>query len=88
VLDEPTASLDPDVAQQVRVGVERQCDETGAALLVTSHNMTDVDRICERVVFVAAGRVVADGTPTEVIQRFGRGNLEEVFLHLARPEED
>jgi ABC-2 type transport system ATP-binding protein len=50
--------------------------------------MTDVDRICERVVFVAAGRVVADGTPTEVIQRFGRGNLEEVFLHLARPEED
>jgi ABC-2 type transport system ATP-binding protein len=88
VLDEPTASLDPDVAQQVRVGVERQCDETGAALVVTSHNMTDVDRICERVVFVAAGRVVADGTPTEVIQRFGRGNLEEVFLHLARPEED
>jgi ABC-2 type transport system ATP-binding protein len=87
VLDEPTASLDPDVAQQVRLGVERQCDETGAALLVTSHNMTDVERICERVVFVSSGRVVADGTPAEVTSRFGRGNLEEVFLHLARPEE-
>ena len=87
VLDEPTASLDPDVAEQVRSGVERQCNETGAALLVTSHNMTDVERICERVVFVVSGRVVADGTPAEVTQRFGRGNLEEVFLHLARPEE-
>ena len=87
VLDEPTASLDPDVAEQVRVGVERQCAETGAALLVTSHNMTDVERICDRVVFVAAGRVVADGTPDEVTSHFGRGNLEEVFLHLARPEE-
>jgi ABC-2 type transport system ATP-binding protein len=87
VLDEPTASLDPDVAQQVRVGVERQCDETGAALLVTSHNMTDVERICERVVFMSSGRVVADGTSAEVTSRFGRGNLEEVFLHLARPEE-
>ena len=87
VLDEPTASLDPDVAQQVRVGVERQCDETGAALLVTSHNMTDVERISERIVFLAAGRVVADGTPAEIISRYGRGTLEEVFLHLARPEE-
>lgn len=87
VLDEPTASLDPDVADQVRAGVERQCDETGAALLVTSHNMTDVERICERVVFVAAGRVVADGTPAEITRRYGRGTLEEVFLHLARPEE-
>ncbi len=87
VLDEPTASLDPDVADQVRVGVERMCDETGAALLVTSHNMTDVERICERVVFVAAGRVVADGTPAEVVDRFGRGYLEEVFLHRARPDD-
>jgi ABC-2 type transport system ATP-binding protein len=87
VLDEPTASLDPDVADQVRVGVERMCNETGAALLVTSHNMTDVERVCERVVFLAAGRVVANGTPDEVIRTFGRGNLEEVFLHLARPEE-
>ena len=87
MLDEPTASLDPDVAQQVRSGVDRLCRDTGAALLVTSHNMTDVERICERVVFVSSGRVVADGTSAEVTSRFGRGNLEEVFLHLARPED-
>jgi ABC-2 type transport system ATP-binding protein len=88
VLDEPTASLDPDVAQQVRRGVERQCDQTGAALLVTSHNMTDVERICDRVVFMAAGRIVADGTAAEVAVRFGQETLEEVFLHLARAEDE
>jgi ABC-2 type transport system ATP-binding protein len=87
VLDEPTASLDPDVAQRVRAGVERICDEDGTALLVTSHNMTDVERICERVVFLSAGRVVADGSPAEVARAFGRANLEEVFLHLAEQEE-
>jgi ABC-2 type transport system ATP-binding protein len=87
VLDEPTASLDPDVAQRVRAGVERICEEDGTALLVTSHNMTDVDRICERVVFLSAGKVVADGSPAEVARSFGRANLEEVFLHLAEQEE-
>ena len=86
VLDEPTASLDPDVAHRVRVGLEETCDETGAALLVTSHNMTDVERICERVVFLSHGLVVADGPPAEVARRFGRSNLEEVFLHLASEE--
>ena len=53
---------------------------------MTSHNMTDVERVCERVVFLAAGRVVANGTPDDVMRRFGRGNLEEVFLHLASEE--
>jgi ABC-2 type transport system ATP-binding protein len=83
VLDEPTASLDPDVARRVRVGLERLCEEEGTALLVTSHNMVEVERLCQRVVFVAAGRVVADGTPEEVATRFGRDDLEGVFLHLA-----
>jgi ABC-2 type transport system ATP-binding protein len=83
VLDEPTASLDPDVARRVREGLERACEEDGSALLITSHNMTDVERICERVVFLSNGRVVADGPPAEVAQSFGRANLEEVFLHLA-----
>ena len=87
VLDEPTASLDPDVAQRVRAGLERACAEDGTALLVTSHNMTDVERVCDRVVFLSAGRVVADGPPVEVAARFGRSSLEEVFLHLASEEE-
>ena len=86
VLDEPTASLDPDVAHRVRVGLEETCDVDGAALLVTSHNMTDVERICERVVFLSHGLVVADGPPAEVARQFGRANLEEVFLHLASEE--
>jgi ABC-2 type transport system ATP-binding protein len=83
VLDEPTASLDPDVARRVRNGLERLCAEEGTALLVTSHNMVEVERLCERVVFVSGGRVVANGTPTDVAAHFGRADLEEVFLHLA-----
>ncbi len=87
VLDEPTASLDPDVAHRVRAGLERACAEDGTALLITSHNMTDVERVCDRVVFLSAGRVVADGPPVDVAARFGRSTLEEVFLHLASEEE-
>ena len=87
VLDEPTASLDPDVAHRVRVGLERICEEDGAALLVTSHNMTDVERVCDRVVFLSHGRVVADGPPSDVAAGFGRASLEDVFLHLASEED-
>jgi len=84
VLDEPTASLDPDVALRVRTGLREISAEQGTALLVTSHNMVEVERLCERVVFLSAGRVVADGTAAEIIERFGRSDLEDVFLHLAQ----
>ena len=83
VLDEPTASLDPDVARRVRTGFESLCAEEGTALLVTSHNMVEVERLTERVVFIARGQVVADGSAEEVASRFGVDDLEEVFLHLA-----
>ena len=83
VLDEPTASLDPDVARRVRTGLERLCAEEGTALLVTSHNMLEVERLCDRVVFVAGGHVVANGAPADVAAHFGRSDLEEVFLHLS-----
>ena len=86
VLDEPTASLDPDVALRVRTGLRRLSDEYGTALLVTSHNMVEVERLCERVVFMSAGRVVADGTTSEVAESFGGDNLEHVFLQLASPK--
>jgi ABC-2 type transport system ATP-binding protein len=91
VLDEPTASLDPDVAQRVRAGLAALCEEVGTSLLVTSHDMAEVSRLCERVVFLSKGRVVADGTPDEVTRRFGRSDLEGVFLHLAEerlPEQE
>jgi ABC-2 type transport system ATP-binding protein len=86
VLDEPTASLDPDVAHRARTGLEQVCDEDGSALLVTSHNMTEVEQICSRVIFLSHGKVVADGEPAAVAAQFGRRNLEEVFLHLASEE--
>ena len=87
VLDEPTASLDPDVAHRVREGLEQICDEDGTALLVTSHNMTDVERICERVVFLSRGKVIADGKPDEVAAVFDQPDLESLFLHIASEEE-
>jgi ABC-2 type transport system ATP-binding protein len=59
------------------------CAEYRTALLVTSHNMVEVERLCERVVFLSRGRVVADGTPAEIAHRFGHDGLEGVFLHLA-----
>jgi len=83
ILDEPTASLDPDVALRVRTGLRELCAEQGTALLVTSHNMVEVERLCERVVFLSGGRVVANGTADEITERFGRTDLEDVFLHLA-----
>jgi ABC-2 type transport system ATP-binding protein len=84
VLDEPTASLDPEVALRVREGLLDISRSEGTALLVTSHDMTEVVRLCERVVFLSGGRVVADGSPADVTARFGRRGLEDVFLHLAR----
>ncbi len=83
VLDEPTASLDPDVALRVRTGLRLLCDEQGIALLVTSHNMVEVERLCDRVVFLSEGRIAAVGTPSEIAQAFGLEDLEGVFLHLA-----
>jgi ABC-2 type transport system ATP-binding protein len=84
VLDEPTASLDPDVARRVRSGLQRLCAEEGTALLVTSHDMLEVERLCERVVFISRGVVVADGRPSDVASSFGVDGLEDVFVHLAR----
>ncbi|MHB8467590.1 MAG: ABC transporter ATP-binding protein [Acidimicrobiales bacterium] len=82
VLDEPTASLDPDVALRVRLGLEELCRDDGIALLVTSHNMAEVERLCERVLFMKAGRVILAGTPADVAATSGQGTLEDVFLEL------
>ena len=87
VLDEPTASLDPDVALRVREGLIEVAATEGTALLMTSHDMTDVEQVCERVLFLSAGHIVADGTPDSIAAAYGRGNLEGVFLHLAGDRE-
>jgi len=83
VLDEPTASLDPDVALRVRTGLREISEDEGTALLVTSHDMLEVERLCDRVVFIAKGTVVADGLVDEITVAHGHESLEQMFLHLA-----
>ena len=84
LLDEPTASLDPDTADWVRSRLERYRRERRATILLASHNMAEVERMCERVIMMKRGRIVDDDTPKNLIARFGRHNLEEVFLDIAR----
>ena len=84
LLDEPTASLDPDTADWVRTRLERYCAERGATVLLASHNMLEVERLCERVIMMKAGRIVDDDTPQRLLARYGRSTLEEVFLDVAR----
>ena len=82
-LDEPTASLDPEVAQRIREILLAAHREEQFTLLITSHNMSDVERLCRRVVFIARGRIVADGAPTEIVERYGAEDLEGTFLSIA-----
>jgi ABC-2 type transport system ATP-binding protein len=83
-LDEPTASLDPDTGDWVRSYLERYRRETGATILLASHNMGEVERLCDDVLVMRSGRIVEQGTPRELIERFGRDNMEQVFLDIAR----
>jgi ABC-2 type transport system ATP-binding protein len=84
LLDEPTASLDPDTADWVRSWLERYRATRNATVLLASHNMSEVERLCERVIMLKQGKIVDDDTPANLISRYGRTNLEEVFLDIAR----
>jgi ABC-2 type transport system ATP-binding protein len=84
LLDEPTASLDPDTADWVRAHLERYRRERGATILLASHNMTEVERLCERVIIMKKGRIEDDDTPARLLSRYGRETLEQVFLDVAR----
>jgi ABC-2 type transport system ATP-binding protein len=84
LLDEPTASLDPDTADWVRGYLEAYQGRHGAAILLASHNMAEVERLAAFVLMMRGGRIVDRGTPAELIQRYGRHNLEQVFLDIVR----
>ena len=84
LLDEPTASLDPDTADWVRAHLERYRREHNATILLASHNMNEVERLCERVIIMKQGRIEDDDTPHHLLTRYGRETLEEVFLDVAR----
>jgi len=88
LLDEPTASLDPDTADWVRAHLERYCRERGATVLLASHNMAEVERLCERVIIMKQGRIEDDDAPARLLARYGRRTLEEVFLDVARRRDE
>jgi ABC-2 type transport system ATP-binding protein len=84
LLDEPTVSLDPDTGDWVRGYLEDYRARTGATIMLASHNMAEVERLCSEVLMMRTGRIVDRGSPEALIERYGRTNLEEVFLHIAR----
>ena len=84
LLDEPTASLDPDTADWVRRKLKDYADTRGATLLLASHNMAEVERLADRVILLDQGRIIEDETPADLIATYGRETLEEVFLDVVR----
>ena len=84
LLDEPTASLDPDTGDMVRSWLERYRRESGCTVLLASHNMAEVERLCDSVLMLKQGRIVDSGSPPELLDRYGRDDLEQVFLDIAR----
>ncbi len=84
LLDEPTASLDPDTADWIRSHLETYRKERGATILLASHNMLEVERLCDRVIIMKRGRIEDDDSPTAILARYNRTTLEEVFLDVAR----
>jgi ABC-2 type transport system ATP-binding protein len=84
LLDEPTASLDPDVVDKVRKLIRETQREDGTSIIYTSHNMRDIEEVCDRVVFLHRGRVVREGTPEEIKASFDSASLEDVFIRIAR----
>jgi ABC-2 type transport system ATP-binding protein len=83
-LDEPTASLDPDVAEKIRALLKEERRSSGLSILYTSHNMREMEEMSDRIIFLQCGKIVAEGTAQEIVMRFGQADLEEVFLKLAR----
>ncbi len=83
-LDEPTASLDPDIAEKIRALLKEERRSSGLSILYTSHNMREMEEMSDRIIFLQRGKIVAEGTAQEIVTRFGQANLEEVFLKLAR----
>jgi ABC-2 type transport system ATP-binding protein len=84
LLDEPTASLDPEMADRARAELKGLAQERAITMIYTSHNMLEIERMCGRVIFLARGRIVADGPPSEVLARARSETLESLFIRIAR----
>jgi ABC-2 type transport system ATP-binding protein len=83
-LDEPTASLDPDIAHKIRALLKDEQRASGLSVLYTSHNMREMEEMSDRIIFLQKGNLVAEGTAAQIVSRFGQTDLEDVFLKLAR----
>ncbi|MCX5807078.1 MAG: ABC transporter ATP-binding protein [Proteobacteria bacterium] len=84
LLDEPTASLDPSIARVIREKTKSYAVSTGAAILWTSHNMSEIEAVCDRVLFLSHGKILLSGNPTTLPEQYGKKNLEELFIAVAR----
>ena len=84
LLDEPTASLDPDVGDKIRTFIEDFASKKGATILLASHNMNEVERLCHEVMMMKDGKIIDKGKSSDLINKHGRKNLEEVFLKIVR----
>ena len=84
LLDEPTASLDPDVGDYIRTYIESYASKKGATILLASHNMNEVERLCDEVMMMKNGEIIDKGTCNDLIKKHGRKNLEETFLKIVR----
>ena len=88
LLDEPTASLDPDIGDYVRSYVQSYKSKNKVTILLASHNMAEVERLCDSVIMMKKGKIIDQGTSKEIINRHGRANLEETFLKIVRNEDE
>lgn len=84
LLDEPTASLDPDVAQHTREKIKVYVKKTNAAVLWTSHNMKEIEEVCDKVMFLSKGKILLSGNPRTLPQEYGKKDMEDLFIALAR----
>ncbi len=84
LLDEPTASLDPEMADNVRTTLKKIQKERNMGILYTSHNMPEVEEICDRVLFIHQGKTIAEGTPAQVLKTFDSRDLQQVFIKIVR----
>ena len=84
LLDEPTASLDPETGDFIRSFIENYCSNKKVSILLASHNMNEVERLCSEIMMMKNGNIVDSGNPDELIKKHGRKNLEEVFLKIVR----
>ena len=88
LLDEPTASLDPDVGDFIRSYIQEYKSKNKITLLLASHNMNEVEKLCDSIIMMKRGKIIDTGTCNDLIKKHGRDNLEETFLKLARSKDE